>query len=113
MSYTELHTGTAIELAKEVKGLHNKLVYLNIDTTEMDDDELLDGYVDSDIPYTYIKKSDKLFYLQNYKKVEPGDYLLEGSKNEVGDIGFTIMFYNGGTCFEEMFEDLVNKLDKD
>lgn len=31
-------------------------------------------------------------------------------KDDNGDIHFTYMFYNGGTCFSEMLEDGINGL---
>ena len=112
MSSTELHTGTAIEMAKEVKGLYCKLRHLNINVDDMDREDLADGYLSTDIPYTYIKDTDRLFYLQNHVSRSPEDYLLEGTVDELGAINFTLMFYNGGCGFDEMFEDLVNKLEK-
>ena len=114
MSCTYIDTGKAFEVARGHKDLITKLDALGVDMSNMDKDELKDGYIDSDeIPYVYIKKSNRLFLLTNHVSQEPDDYLLQGSMDDKGYIDFTLMYYNGGTCFEEMFEDLVDKIDKE
>lgn len=112
MSYTELHTGKAHEVSTDFKGLQSKLVASGVDVSELDKDELEEGYIDADSGYVYLKSKDKLFKLQDHKSCEPEDFLLQGNKTN-DTIDFALMFYNGGTCFEEMFEDLVDKLEKE
>ena len=112
MSYTELHTGKAFEVSTDFKGLRNKLFGNGVDVSELDEDELDDGYVDNELGFVYIKDKDKLFKLKDHKKHEASDFILQGNKTDE-TIDFTLMFYNGGTCFDEMFEALVNQLDED
>ena len=118
MSYTLLDTGKAMEIARGHKDLRTKLEVLGFDVSRLEQEELNRGIIepvdlDDNIPYVYITKSNRLFLLSQHKSIEPEDYLLQGHRDKYGTYDFALMYYNGGTCFEEMFEDLVNKIDSE
>ena len=113
MSSTYLDTGEAREVARGHKDLLTKLTVMGVDMSEMDMDEIADGIMDSEHGYVYIQKSNRLFKLSNHKSQEPEDYLLSGHQDSHGTIFFLLMYYDGGTCFEEMFSDLYDKIESE
>lgn len=60
----------------------------------------------------YVVASGAIYDVSDKKEIE-GDDICMASRNPDGSIGFHLMFYNGGTCFSEMFEKAINSLTKE
>lgn len=114
MSSTELHIGKLREIdlggkhveevAKTIaEELHHKS-YTPV-TSYLDD--LLDIY-----PPEYFYVNDKLYKIIVDVEYEDGcEDISTLTKNEEGDYEFVMQFYNGGTCFSEMIEDALSRIE--
>ena len=119
MSYTELHTGKLRRLSKHnvdftVEDLQNFLrenENLYVDDIE---ERIEDGYEFFGVLEKNTKSYDDYKFILNkgvfYEMIEHVDH---GETSDIdstivdsnGDISFTYMFYNGGTCFSELLEE--------
>ncbi len=125
MSETKTHIGKAKEFTR-LEGESTKdyvvrfLEYRCVDDIEKlitdyneDYHELIDDLYGWDFTtrtpasVTYI--NDTIYELLVHKEVDDGD-ISYGSKNEDGTIDFVLQFYNGGTYFEECFQEVVEKI---
>ncbi len=123
MSYTELNTGRLKPLQKHltIEGLEKWLSDkedLFIDDFEDKKEEEYEFFEICDKnkkykEYMYIRyiynKGTLYEMIQHYLK-EANDTVSVTNVNSDGTIDFTYMFYNGGTCFGEMLEKGLNKI---
>ena len=70
-----------------------------------------DIYEKSGVKYVVVNKD--LYIVKDYFTTREDDGIYEHNKNDDGDIEFMVEFYNGGTGFEEVVEDIVNSYEKD
>ena len=77
---------------------------------DIDEESVLEGrntysIYDNNYDVKYVVHKDKLFQITEHK--EFGDDLYVQSLSDNGE--FTMLFYNGGTCFSEMLEEAIEK----
>ena len=53
----------------------------------------------------------RIFEIVEEVDLEGGD-IAEAIRNSDGTISYTLQYYNGGACFEEMLEEAVSKMEK-
>ena len=120
MSYNEFHKGKLHKLTRGMPETENKVVELakeyNIQFEKDEDNYWLDDvcwdiYKKSGVKYVVVNKD--LYIIKDYFTVNEDDGIYEHNKNADGDIEFIVDFYNGGTGFEEVVEDIVNSYEKD
>ena len=70
-----------------------------------------DIYQKTGIKYIVVNKD--LYIVKDYFTAREEDGIYEHNKNNDGDIEFMVEFYNGGTGFEEVVEDIVDSYEKD
>ena len=70
-----------------------------------------DIYKKSGVRYIVVNKD--LYIVKDYFTASEDDGIYEHNKNDDGDIEFMVEFYNGGTGFEEVVEDIVDSYEKD
>ena len=58
----------------------------------------------------FILNNTFFYEVLNHYETNNADYLQNIKLDEVGNINFNLIFYNGGTCFSEMLEEGLNKL---
>jgi hypothetical protein len=109
MSDEELHIGKVKELdipdgltCAQIKDI------LCVRGFKVSEAELVEGYIE-DERLVYI--NGKLFEVLEDKNFEYSDVSF-ATKNSDGSISYVLKFYNGGTCFNEMIEEAVVKLQK-
>ena len=69
-----------------------------------------DGYNKNRDEYVIVGES--VFKMIEHKETDDEDYFMNLTENSDGTISFHGQFYNGGTCFSEMIEEAVEKLNK-
>lgn len=69
-----------------------------------------DGYNKNRDEYLIVGES--LFKMIDHKETDEEDYFMNLTENSDGTISFHGQFYNGGTCFSEMIEEAIEKLNK-
>ena len=120
MSCNEFHKGKLHKLTRGMSETKNKVKELakqyNVPVDEDEDkywlsDVCWDIYEQSGIKYVVVNKD--LYFIKDYFTVREDDGIYEYNKNDDGDIEFMVEFYNGGTGFEEVVEDIVNSYEKD
>ena len=120
MSCNEFHKGKLHKLTRGMPETENKVVELakehDIQFEKDEDNYWLDDvcwdiYKKSGIKYVVVNKD--LYIIKDYFKAREDDGIYEHNKNDDGDIEFMVEFYNGGTGFEEVVEDIVNSYEKD
>lgn len=118
MSQQEYHEGTAIEVAKDVKGFVDKIYYLR-DNEGLDVELLIknhdlyldeEEYINYDSGYLYLRGVDKMFKFLKHTEYDYERDVSEGKLNPDGSIDFTLSFYNGGCSLGEAFESAFTKL---
>ena len=70
-----------------------------------------DIYKKSGVRYIVVNKD--LYIVKDYFTAREEDGIYEHNKNDDGDIEFMVEFYNGGTGFEEVVEDIIDSYEKD
>lgn len=68
-------------------------------------EEYLCNYYDDE----YCILNDKLYEIVKLEDSEPEDYYCHITNNPDGTISFETMFYDGGTCWQEMVEDELSE----
>lgn len=120
MSYNEFHKGKLHKLTRGMPETENKVVELakehDIQFEKDEDNYWLDDvcwdiYEKSGVKYVVVNKD--LYIIKDYFKAREDNGIYEHNKNDDGDIEFMVEFYNGGTVFEEVVEDIVNSYEKD
>lgn len=120
MSCNEFHKGKLHKLTRGMSETENKVKELakqyDVPVDEDEDNYWLsdvcwDIYEKSGIKYVVINKD--LYIIKDYFTAREDDGIYEYNKNTDGDIEFMVEFYNGGTGFEEVVEDIVNSYEKD
>lgn len=117
MSYNEFHKGKLHKLTRGMSETENKVKELAKQyDVPFDEDEDLnsncwDIYQKSGVRYIVINKD--LYIVKDYFTAREEDGIYEHNKNDDGDIEFMVEFYNGGTGFEEVVEDIVDSYEKD
>ena len=117
MSYNEFHKGKLHKLTRGVSETENKVKELAKQyDVPFDEDEDLnsncwDIYKKTGVRYIVINKD--LYIVKDYFTAREDDGIYEDNKNADGDIEFMVEFYNGGTGFEEVVEDIVDSYEKD
>jgi hypothetical protein len=117
MSYTEQHTGKLKKL--NLKDYQAKMEFLiSKDIFDLYENGMTLGvlfnklkYKTDEIEKYYLVDGD-LYELVECKEFEDSDYLSIFNKNSDGTIDFTVRFYNGGTCLDEMIEEGISELNK-
>lgn len=125
MSYTELHTGKlqllqfdmALEESKnwlEAKKGFDVEDFEYLEEEEMEFFQVRDKskkYKESMyIKYVYNKGT--LWEVVEHSGEQEADFLDITTKNSDGSVSFTYLFYNGGTCFSELLEEGLDKIEK-
>lgn len=118
MSYTELHTGKLkpIQYNMSIEDFKKWLEKDESRYTEYLDEKLEDGVAilvnqeDWRGEYTHVFSKNTLYKFIEHRDLGEASYLDITEKLEDGTINFTYLFYNGGTCFEEMLEKGLNKV---
>ena len=120
MSCNEFHKGKLHKLTRGMPETENKVVELakehDIQFEKDEDNYWLDDvcwdiYKKSGIKYVVVNKD--LYIIKDYFKAREDDGIYEHNKNDDGDIEFMVEFYNGGTGFEEVVEDIIDSYEKD
>ena len=117
MSYNEFHKGKLHKLTRGMSETENKVKELTKQyDVPFDEDEDLnsncwDIYKKSGVRYIVVNKD--LYIVKDYFTAREEDGIYEHNKNDDGDIEFMVEFYNGGTGFEEVVEDIVDSYEKD
>lgn len=120
MSCNEFHKGKLHKLTRGMSETENKVVELakeyDIQFEKDEDNYWLDDvcwdiYEKSGVKYVVVNKD--LYIIKDYFKAREDDGIYEHSKNDDGDIEFMVEFYNGGTGFEEVVEDIIDSYEKD
>jgi len=124
MSYTELHTGKLKPIGKislqELQAWVETKPNLEIEDFEekMEDEyeyfEIRDKTKKYKEPFyiKYIWNKGTLYEILEHSGEQEADFLDLTNQNSDGTINFTYLFYNGGTCFSEMLEEGLNKINK-
>jgi len=125
MSYTELHTGKLRPLVIEMSIEE----FINwVETKEGFEIEDLEYLLEEEYQFFQVRDKNKEYkesmyikYVYNkgtlYEVIEhsgerEADFLDITTKNEDGTVSFTYLFYNGGTCFSELLEEGLDKIEK-
>ena len=124
MSYQELHTGKLKKIEQlplqELEAWVETKPNLEIEDFE---EKMEDEYEYFEI-HDKIKKYKEPFYIKYvwnrgdlYEMIEhsgeqEADFLNLTTQESDGTINFTYLFYNGGTCFAEMLEEGLDKINK-
>ena len=120
MSCNEFHKGKLHKLTRGMSETKNKVKELakqyDVPVDEDEDNYWLsdvcwDIYEKSGVKYVVINKD--LYIVKDYFTAREDDGIYEHNKNDDGDIEFMVEFYNGGTGFEEVVEDIINSYEKD
>ena len=120
MSYNEFHKGKLHKLTIGMSETKNKVKELakqyDVPVDEDEDNYWLsdvcwDIYEKSGVKYVVVNKD--LYIVKDYFTTREDDGIYEHNKNDDGDIEFMVEFYNGGTGFEEVVEDIVDSYEKD
>ena len=120
MSCNEFHKGKLHKLTRGMSETENKVIELakqyDVPVDEDEDNYWLsdvcwDIYEKSGVKYVVINKD--LYIVKDYFTAREDDGIYEYNKNADGDIEFMVEFYNGGTGFEEVVEDIINSYEKD
>ena len=120
MSCNEFHKGKLHKLTRGMSETKNKVKELakqyDVPVDEDEDNYWLsdvcwDIYEKSGIKYVVVNKD--LYIIKDYFTAREEDGIYEHNKNDDGDIEFMVEFYNGGTGFEEVVEDIVDSYEKD
>lgn len=120
MSETVQHVGTIKELYPEQETMRGKLICLakslGIQLSELVDEEDIEEYVDFNQAYwgDYADINGRLFDITDASRDDIG----EGDMQEImkiapGTYKIAMRFYTGGTCLEEMVEEVIEKADKE
>ena len=116
MSETEGYTGTAyVVKPKENESLEQLCQRLctENDINEKDSwNDTWEAQLQDDFPEKYVVV-DSVVYDVSHKEDLDIDYLCEASKISDDKIKFSLIYYNGGTCFAEMFENAVKNISKE
>lgn len=123
MSEVEVHTGKLKKVNVEGKTLNEKIYNLlkkhNCSTTvKLEDinsdnlsEELMDNYYDSKLydedRYFISKLNNNIYEVVDHFESESSDDIFFFHKDENNDINFVLSFYNGGTCFGEMIDEIL------
>lgn len=125
MSYTELHTGKLKPIIKDLS-IEDFIIWLESkegfeveDFEEMPEDEYeyfevrdkSKKYKES-LYIKFIYNKGTLYEMTEHSGEQEVDFLHLTTKNEDDTISFTYLFYNGGTCFSEMLEEGLDKINK-
>ena len=109
MSYTETHIG-------RIKRIPFDSTYSNEEKIEaMQNMGYEFSYIEDDFSYAesknedFIKIGDDYYSVIEHQKLEEDCSMI--NKNDDGSIFYLTSFYNGGTCLEEMLEDLIKGLE--
>ena len=105
MSQTQTHIGKIKEIANQEVTFESKLVAIGY---SFNDWELEDQYIDSD-KYIYLRKTNQLFEFVEHSEPEY-ETIAYGMTNPDGTISFIAQFYDGGTCLNEVLEDIIVKI---
>ena len=125
MSYTELHTGKLRPLVIEMSIEE----FINwVETKEGFEIEDLEYLLEEEYQFFQVRDKNKKYkesmyikYVYNkgtlYEVIEhsgerEAGFLDITTKNEDGTVSFTYLFYNGGTCFSELLEEGLDKIEK-
>ena len=120
MSYNEFHKGKLHKLTRAMSETKNKVQELakqyDVPVDEDEDNYWLsdvcwDIYEKSGVKYVVVNKD--LYIVKDYFTTREDDGIYEHNKNDDGDIEFMVEFYNGGTGFEEVVEDIIDSYEKD
>ena len=120
MSYNEFHKGKLHKLTRGMSETENKVKELakqyDVPVDEDEDNYWLsdvcwDIYEKSGVKYVVVNKD--LYIVKDYFTAREEDGIYEHNKNDDGDIEFMVEFYNGGTGFEEVVEDIIDSYEKD
>ena len=120
MSCNEFHKGKLHKLTRCMSETKNKVKELakqyDVPVDEDEDNYQLsdvcwDIYEKSGVKYVVVNKD--LYIVKDYFTAREDDGIYEYNKNADGDIEFMVEFYNGGTGFEEVVEDIINSYEKD
>ena len=120
MSYNEFHKGKLHKLTRGMSETENKVKELakqyDVPVDEDEDNYWLsdvcwDIYEKSGVKYVVVNKD--LYIVKDYFTTREDDGIYEHNKNDDGDIEFMVEFYNGGTGFEEVVEDIIDSYEKD
>lgn len=120
MSETVQHVGTIKELYPEQDTMRDKLICLakslGIQLSELVVEEDIEEYVDFNQAYwgDYVDINGRLFDITDASRDDIG----EGDMQEImkiapGTYKIAMRFYTGGTCLEEMVEEVIEKADKE
>lgn len=95
----------------DMKELDNLIESENLNVNYDIEDDFF-TLIDEEGNYKYVYNKGTLYEIIEHKDFgESADYIEQTIK--FGDeIHFTYLFYNGGTCFTEMLEEGLNKIEK-
>lgn len=113
MSDYERHKGRLTRVNTELskRDFVNKLVdegkmtipsYLDINKI----DDFNEFCRDEIVEYGFYFSGRNIYKIDN-REVDPNDDIFEYSKKADGTISYQFKFYNGGTCFSEQIDDLI------
>lgn len=115
MSYTELHIGKLSKIDLGGQSLEERLQTI----LALLGEEKIPDYCEDIVEYFKSEKSDKfiivggdLYQVLSKYNQESDGYISHGTRHSNGDIDYVLEFYNGGTYFSEMAEELVENLNK-
>jgi len=115
MSDTELHIGKLVKVAKahENETLEEVCKRL-VDIKKIDYSESEDSFYEilrEDDYNKYFQYNGELWQAED-KELDGGDAFCEMAIEKDGSIKYVTSFYNGGTCFSEMVEESLEKLEE-
>ena len=125
MSYTEFHKGKLRILTRSNEETINYIREHNIQDIIKEDD-FSDGEIDFDTnnrKYTILHKDGIYYgkdcqhmlceYIEHEEQEYGGDYYANVKRIGKDEYEFTLIFYNGGTCEEEILSEEISKLEKE
>jgi hypothetical protein len=114
MSETEFRVGKIKEICKEQETFEQKVNKLS-EQTGISFEELTEDYEfgSKEMKWggDYVYANKKLFKILKDSNIEEDQDLCEATVAEDGTIDYKLRYYNGGTCYNEMLEEALSKLD--
>ena len=114
MSEVEFRVGRLREIAIKEKTFKDKVKYVSEEynipiktlVCDIEDD---DEYIEIE---DFVYSSGKMLRVLNDEDIEGDQDVCEVEKTGENEYSYKLRYYNGGTCFNEMLEEGLNKLTK-
>lgn len=115
MSEMEFRIGRVKEVSVDAVGFEGKIRQLAEDTGRDHNDFLdyKDNFTEEYMEYRcgYEWVNGKIYELLEDKDFENDDICI-AERSEDGTISYKLKYYNGGTCFSEMLEEAISRMEK-